>query len=232
MWYFINKIVYINLDGREDRRQIMQKLFEEGKIPPEKIQRFSAIKHEIGIIGCGMSHIGVLKLAKANNWKNVLIMEDDAEWVDFQTNYEKLEKLINEKFDVFMLGGFYSENTNLRVTNTFGAHAYIVKNHYYDILLGNLQEGLSRRLDVYVRPFPRETKKQRYSELVKSRNEFNNDIYWWKLQEKDTWIAMIPSMCNQAITYSDNSNKMSPSHINIDVEMLKTYSKTLISRMS
>ena len=232
MWEFVDKIIYINLDHREDRRQIMQKLFQEGSIPSEKIERFSAIKHEIGAIGCTLSHISVLKLAKDHKWKNLLIMEDDVEWVDFQANYEKLEKIITETFDVCMLGGLYSENTNLRVKKTFGAHAYIVKNHYYDILLDNLQEALSKRLNVNVSLFPMQTKKQRYNDLVKSRHEYSSDIYWWKLQEKDMWIAIIPSMCIQSITYSDTTNKIAPGYMDIDVERLKGYSSTLISRFS
>jgi GR25 family glycosyltransferase involved in LPS biosynthesis len=40
-------------------------------------ERFNAISHSKGIVGCGYSHLEVLKLAKSRNYKNVLIFEDD-----------------------------------------------------------------------------------------------------------------------------------------------------------
>lgn len=50
MWEFVDKIVYINLDHREDRRTIMNTFFDKGNIPEEKIHRFSAVKDLNGII--------------------------------------------------------------------------------------------------------------------------------------------------------------------------------------
>ena len=95
MWEFLDKVIYINLDHREDRRKIMEKLCIDARIPEEKVLRFSAIKHQHGIVGAALSHISVLKLAKEQRYKRILILEDDMEFVDFETNYLKLEKLIS-----------------------------------------------------------------------------------------------------------------------------------------
>lgn len=204
MWEFIDKIVYINLDHREDRRQIMQKLFDEGQIPPEKIHRFSAIKHKFGIVGCSMSHISVLKLAKEQKWKNVLIMEDDLTWKDFEENYKQLETL--PEFDVCMIGGQYLEKSNLKVTGAFYTNAYIVSSHYYDTLLDNFETGLSLKLDKKMFSFGSLEKKNKLYENMVNEDYWNClDVYWIKLQLRDNWIGI--SMIEQVPTYSDLYNK-------------------------
>jgi hypothetical protein len=208
MWEFVDKVVYINLDHREDRRQIMQKLFDEGKIPSEKIERFSAIKHDIGIIGCAMGHISILKFAKAYNWKNVLILEDDLCWTNFEENYKKLEQLVSKPFDVCMLGGLYLEFEDTKINAALCTNAYIVSSHYYDTLLANFEYGLKMKLEKprIVGPlYSSEQKKTHYNNLVNQDNIHNVDVYWMKLQMKDNWIGV--SMIDQVDCYSDIYNK-------------------------
>ena len=106
MWEFIDKIVYINLDHRQDRRDVMAKFFEEGGMPSEKIIRFSAVKHTRGAIGCLTSHTEVLRMAKKEGWKNVLILEDDLQISKEFCSYAKnaLTKYLNDN-DVWMISG-------------------------------------------------------------------------------------------------------------------------------
>ena len=208
MWEFIDKAVYINLDHREDRRQIMKKFFEEGKIPEEKVERFSAIKHDVGIVGCVMSHISILKKAKEQNWKSVLILEDDLQWTDFDSKYPELKDLVSsQSWDVCMLGGVYLEHNLPKIRMAVCTNAYIVQSHYYDTLLDNFETGLKKKLDVkltFLR-FPvlhHSTKMKMVNDEINSRNQFNVDTYWFKLQEKDNWIAVEP-MFEQLTTFSD-----------------------------
>ena len=76
---YIEKVIYINLKDRTDRKktceETLNKLFSK-----DKIIRLDAIKHEKGYIGCALSHLKCLELAIENNWKNVLIVEDDILW--------------------------------------------------------------------------------------------------------------------------------------------------------
>ena len=105
MWEFVEKIIYINLDHREVRSKIMSKFFEDSQIPSEKIERFSGIKRKKGSLGCLESHTQVLRMAKEKKWKNVLILEDDLEWLG---GYERLEELVKlPNWDVIMLVGWY-----------------------------------------------------------------------------------------------------------------------------
>jgi len=210
MWEFVDKVVYINLDRREDRRQIMKEFFEKGQIPEEKIYRFSAIKDPIGFIGCAKSHIGVLKLAKQNKWKSVLILEDDLEWIDFANTYNKLEDLIKiETWDVCMLTGLYFITNPPYIKFAFYTNAYIVKEYYYDTLIQNMEYGLSKKQDVMI---------ERSKHMLSFRRKYNHplyehlynvDVYWTKLQQRDNWIGCLdPPICQQKATYSDINNEV------------------------
>lgn len=64
----------INLDKRKDRWEDIQKNF---KPYPFFLQRFSAISHTRGWIGCGLSHMRIVQMAKEANMPYVLLLEDD-----------------------------------------------------------------------------------------------------------------------------------------------------------
>ena len=70
----IKHALYINLDSRPDRKKHV-----EGQLSIVGIQaeRFTAIRLENGALGCSMSHLKCLEIAKANNWPHILIIEDD-----------------------------------------------------------------------------------------------------------------------------------------------------------
>ena len=184
MWEFIDKVVYINLDSRYDRRVHMEKMTS---CFGDKVVRFSAIPEYYGWLGCSKSHVGVLKLAIENNWKNVLILEDDAEWNMLDEGYSKLEHFVSNPYDVIMLGGSfleYDETYKLKKGST--TSAYLVNNHYFQTLLNNYEEGLGFFVN----------------------NVWNKEIYsldrWWnKLQERDNWYIISPCLVYQTPSYSD-----------------------------
>jgi glycosyl transferase family 25 len=75
---FIDRIYYINLKTRPDREQHFLK--EIDTFVPEfknKVERFGAIKCDIGGIGCTLSHIEVLKNARQHGYGYVIVFEDD-----------------------------------------------------------------------------------------------------------------------------------------------------------
>jgi glycosyl transferase family 25 len=200
MWGFVDKVVYINLDHRQDRRDTMMKFFQEGGIPSEKIIRFPAIRHEIGMIGCGQSHIGVLRMAKEKGWGNILVLEDDIEWIDFKESYLKLESLVSSQtWDVCMLTGRYLNVQDVKVNIALHTNAYIVAKHYVPTLLDNFETGQRKLLEPFRLPFQKINMKQR----AMADHIHHIDVYWCKLQKEDTWICMNPQMCSQTESYSD-----------------------------
>ena len=86
----IKHAFYINLLSRPDRKDHVEEQLKTIGIKPE---RFNAIRMDNGAIGCSMSHLRLLEIAKLNNWEHILIVEDDILFTDpnlFVTQFNKL----------------------------------------------------------------------------------------------------------------------------------------------
>jgi glycosyl transferase family 25 len=192
-WNFVDKIVYINLSDRTDRRKEIEKEFEEAKVPSDKIVRLEAIRDSPGHVGCSKSHIAVLEMAISKGWKNVLVVEDDAMWHKFSEGYNRLQKLVQDHpdFDVITLGntGATFDKETGRLYDAQTTTAYLVNRSYYPILLANFQEGLknllvTKTMETHEERFPYEQK-------------YCVDQYWKILQKKDKWYIVNPALMIQ-----------------------------------
>ena len=192
---FVDKIFYINLDKRDDRKEMMINQFQKYKI--QNFERFPAICPELnenvteddwknflynrilnktffkkysnkifenvsfdwlisidaklsnlrGLVGCKISHVEVIKIAKKNNYKNVCILEDDICFISQWNNHLKLslQSIIenNIEFDLLYLTNNhvnpYDEINDYIVRPTFGLQAsgYIVNEKIYDFMINN-----------------------------------------------------------------------------------------------
>ena len=182
---------YINLEHRKDRNQ--EAITELQKIGITNPNRFNAIKHENGAIGCSMSHLEVLKIAKKNNWDYVTIFEDDVLFLNPGETLTKLDEIVNSniEWDVIVLGGnnfkpYETINDNfIRVKNCQTTTAYIVKKSYYDTLINHWSEGLQKLIQTNDTP------------------KYALDQYWKILQNKDNFILITPVEVVQRESYSD-----------------------------
>ena len=216
MSHNIEKIFYINLDKRTDRREEIESDLKKYGLEAE---RYSAVHTpNAGIVGCGYSHLNVLKLAKERGYKNVLILEDDFE---FTVSPEEFEESLNQFFettpnssgdrrsptelvvggvnaplpdyDVCMLAYIVQEAAEIpgntvvgRVLNGQTAAGYIVNVKYLDVLI-----------ELYEWAIP----------LLEQTNEhwnYANDHVWKRLQPKDNWVYMLKRLGKQRDSYSDN----------------------------
>jgi GR25 family glycosyltransferase involved in LPS biosynthesis len=193
----IDKIIYINLEKRKDRREQIEDELNKFNLSYE---RFEAIQTEgFGILGCGLSHIQVLKIAKERNYKNILIFEDDFTFIvskeEFENNLINFFNL-NIDYDVLFLSyniEKYEElNNNLinKVIESRSASGYLVNSKYFDILI-NLLEGSMIKL--------KETKMHWI---------YANDMIWHQLQKKDNWFYFINRIGKQREGYSDNAGRV------------------------
>jgi glycosyl transferase family 25 len=187
MFDAIEHVVYINLDERVDRKtQIQRELLSV--FPAHKITRFPAIRNAVGGIGCSMSHIAVLEMAKKEGWSNVLIVEDDFMWTpSLEEGGPVLEKLLKRKFDVIVLTGSYidSNKETYRLNSCQTTTAYVVSNQYYDTLLANFKESVA---------------------LLQSTGEYKTyalDQFWKRLQPAGLWYCVCPLLGIQRPGYSD-----------------------------
>ena len=195
MWEFIDKIVYINLDERQDRRNIMKSFFEKGQIPENKIVRFSAIKRKRAVLGILESHTQVLRMAKEADWKNVLILEDDLQWINLQTQYSQLEELTKQPWDVILLCGWYQDYNFPRIFMSLNAGAYLVNGSYYDKLLENRENAL------------RNMNKSGIRKLF-DKKSYAADVSWNSLMRQDNWFGLYPCICSQVDGESNNTGRI------------------------
>jgi glycosyl transferase family 25 len=187
----IEKVIYINLAHRTDRRNQIEK--ELSVFPSYKIIRFDAIyEKDRGHLGCSKSHIAVLEMAIANKWKNYLVVEDDMMWNMFQAGSQILNKIIKENPDVVVLGGsaIDCDKITYKLRRCCCTTAYLVFEHYYETLLSNFKEGATLLEENY-----------------NSHNSYAIDQHWMKLQERDKWYIVSPIMCLQRAGYSDINGK-------------------------
>jgi len=142
---FFDGIYCINLDQRVDRWEMAQKEFT--KLGLSNVNRFSAIKHEKGSIGCRESHLKVINEAKKNNFKNVLIFEDDIKTIGDLSHIENsLSQLSNIEWDLFYLGATVDPNVGkltkisehlVRTNFAYTTHAYAINSQMFDYILDN-----------------------------------------------------------------------------------------------
>ena len=104
---FFDAIYCINLDSASERWQAMQARFEKLGIL-KRVRHFRAIETpESHHIGCTLSHRSIIKRAKQQGFKNVLVFEDDAVFVEDTLLYllNSINELKTLEWDLFYLGG-------------------------------------------------------------------------------------------------------------------------------
>ena len=183
-------VFYINLDSRTDRKQLIENELNELEW---KYERFPAIEKEDGRLGCSMSHLRVLMMAKERNLDHVIILEDDIHFKNPRFFNEHLKKAITHDFDVLLIAGNIrppitpTDNPNLfRVQKSYTTTGYIVKKHYYDKLIQNYKMGI---LQLMKNP--------------EQMGRYEIDVFWDTLQQKDHWFIIMPRTVTQLVDYSD-----------------------------
>ena len=191
----IKHAFYINLLSRPDRKQHVENQVKTIGINAE---RFNAIKLVNGAIGCSLSHLKIIEMAKLNDWEHVLIIEDDILFTKPKIFIEQFNKFLSkhDDFDVVLIAGNnlppYNviDDSCVQVTHCQTTTGYLVKKHYYDKLILNYKEGILN--------------------LIKNPNNhrfFAIDKYWFNLQAIDKWYLITPLTVTQREDYSDIEKK-------------------------
>jgi len=187
----IEHAFYINLESRVDRKQHVEQQLAHIGI---SATRFNAIKLTNGAIGCSMSHLKCLEIAKQNNWEHVLIVEDDILFLNPELFKNQLNKFFknHSDFDVVLIAGNnvppYQkiDDSCVKVFRCQTTTGYIVKRHYYDTIISNIKEGI-----------------QKLMKNPELHVQYAIDKYWFRLQEKDDWFLITPLTVTQREDYSD-----------------------------
>ena len=133
----------------------------------------------------------------------VLICEDDTLFLDphvLQTQFNHFVQVYPLlKWDVILLAGnnlppylqIGHANAAIKVSHCQTTTCYLVNQHYYDVLIANIKEGLQLLMRNGMR-----------------HKEFAIDKYWLTLQKKDNWYLIIPTNIIQKPGYSSIQNQI------------------------
>ena len=93
---YFDKVFLINLDKRKDRLDRCNEIFEKNGVL-DLVERFPGIipdpsedipytkdteKIKVPLYGCLLSHINIIKKAKSEGLKSILVLEDDVEFIN------------------------------------------------------------------------------------------------------------------------------------------------------
>jgi hypothetical protein len=191
---YIGKIIYINLDKRIDRKHEICREFAKMGVPSDKFERFPAQLTNPGTNGCGYSHFQVLRTAINCGYKNVLVLEDDFEFLvsrpelDYLLDY--LFTQFKEPWDVIMFTYALDEGADYdhifgKVVSAHNAGGYLVNQHYLQKLSYTIEQANIKL---------RETGEHWL---------YANDSCWIDLQRKDNWFYFKQQIGHQRTTVSD-----------------------------
>jgi len=211
----LKNTLFINLEHRKDRLEHVNTEFKKMGIDAERI---NAVKMNNGAVGCTMSHIKCIELAKQRDYEYVFICEDDITFRNpdlFKRNLQKFYEDDKINWDLLIIGGnnvppfqqvaeycarvFYCQTTT----------GYVVKKHYYDTLLKNFRESANGLMREPNNP-----------------STYALDMYWKRLQLQDFWYMITPPTVTQCESYSDIENR----NVNYENMMLDMEKPWLLRR--
>jgi GR25 family glycosyltransferase involved in LPS biosynthesis len=207
MELFTNTL-FINLASRTDRLEHVISEFGKFGLTPERVD---AVKMAAGAIGCTLSHIKCLEIAKSRNYEHVFICEDDITFLKPELLRENLTKFHNNttiQWDVLIIGGNNCPPFQVitdycsRIFNCQTTTGYIVKKNMYDVLLDNFKTGLNLLL-----------------KDPQNKREYAIDMFWKRLQTQYFWYIITPLTTTQYENYSDvEQQTVDYSHLMLDME--------------
>ena len=187
----IEHAFYINLESRPDRKLHVE---DQLKIIGVQATRFNAIKLSNGALGCSMSHLKCLEIARENNWEHVLIIEDDIKFLNPEVFMNQINKFfsLHSDWDVVLIAGNnlppheIIDDSCVKISQCQTTTGYIVKKHYYNTLIDNIRNGITNLI-----------------KEPKLHFLYAIDKNWFKLQQKDKWYLITPLTVTQREDYSD-----------------------------
>jgi len=193
----IEHVLYINLEKRIDRKNHVEEQLANINML-DCAERFNAICLQNGRLGCSMSHLKCLQIAKERNWDHVFICEDDILFLNPELFKGNLSTFLSSeiKWDVVLVAGNNVPPYErvcpeyIKVSSCQTTTGYIVRSHYYDTLIANIKEGL-----------------QLLMREPDNHYHYAIDKYWFQLQKRDNWFLITPLTVIQRNDYSDIEKK-------------------------
>jgi len=208
----------INIDARTDRLATVTKHFKKHFniiktsavyiTDSIKEKEYPAIKLKNGQIGCGLSHVNIIKHALKNKLPSVLILEDDCMPTKHFSNWFPIKKWLDsnlDKWDIYIGGNckyYYDKDKDKKTIQPICKLDNEIKLYYTDIMCFQFMYVNSRA----------------YKRFITWENNMDIPIDGWPDKLNMITISSVPFIAVQEISYSNIGNNMSDS--------LKTFVET------
>jgi glycosyl transferase, family 25 len=198
-----DKVFYINLAHRKDRKKQITNEIKKMEMPEDKIIRIDAVRNKYnGHIGCCKSHIKTIERAKKMNLNNAIVLEDDFVFtipkkeVDEKINYF-LKKFKN--YDIIQLTTVFKKLDDLddqhikKVKYATTSSGYIINKKFFNRLLEDLKDSKNKMEKQMI-----EFNKTNNGVLKKKKTTSHAlDQHWGKLQKNSDWYIFDPYIGKQ-----------------------------------
>lgn len=222
----LDAIIYINLENRGDRKDLLLKELTALDTNMSKVHKVSGVyMPKNGHKGCIQSHILALNMVKLNQpqWKRVLILEDDAEITEEPTQFndilaQALAKLdtLDPNWNVLMLATAWKEISPQDTPDKQALDIYNPQGHPVPLALQRLKSATTSSAYIVNSSYVDEILKlfdTCNGNLKPDRLNENNyepwalDQQWRSLQERDRWYCLDKDPIKQRAIWSTIINE-------------------------
>ena len=195
----------VNLFRRPDRLQETQDEFEKWGIVG--VQRIEAVDgstlppHQnisAGALGLYYTHLNIIRHAKQQGFKNVLLLEDDIEFTPNVLEFDSFMKAVPSDVCLLYLGGHHIQKPTkvseriVRNTQVFTTHSFVIYEQIFDTILNDLEGKLNNQdcqvdlylADVIQKRFPSysffpnmTTQRPSHSDIENRHTDYNDNIH-------------------------------------------------------
>ena len=224
----LDAIIYINLENRGDRKDLLLKELAVLDTNMSKVHKVSGVyMPKNGHKGCIQSHILALNMIKLNHprWSRVLILEDDAELTEEPARFNEtlaraLEKLdtIDPDWNVLMLATAWKvispadmpEHQELEIYNPQEEHTPLALQRLKSATTASAYVVKASYVDEILKLFDKCNGNLKPDRLNEDNYEpWALDQQWRSLQERDKWYCLDKDLVKQRAIWSTT---MSQSH--------------------
>ena len=173
---YFDKVFLINLDKRTDRLERCNDIFEKNNVL-DLVERFPGIvpdpssdipytkdteKIKVPLYGCLLSHINIIKKAKDEGLKSILVLEDDVEFINIDAIDKSVDQLKSRDWSLFYLGSnthvpLQKEDENLLVLKKgYATHAVAYHESFYDYFIDSFEKRKIDIIDVWLSDYGQE----------------------------------------------------------------------------